>query len=54
LRKIFALFQDRSAHIDEITEASGLPPARVSEILLELELQGLLKQLPGNRYRVER
>jgi DNA processing protein len=54
LRKVFALFQDRSVHIDEITEASGFPPARVSEILLELELQGLLKQLPGNRYRLER
>jgi len=54
VRQVFALFQDRSVHIDEITEASGLAPARVSEILLELELQGLLKQLPGHRYRAER
>ncbi len=53
-RQIFTLLQDRSLHIDEITEASGLAPARVSEILLELELQGLAKQLPGHRYAAER
>ena len=53
VQKIFALFRDRAVHIDEITEASELPPARVSEILLELELQGFVKQLPGHRYRAE-
>ena len=49
-RKIFDLLQDRSLHIDEVVEASGVSTARVSQILLELELQGFLKQLPGNRY----
>lgn len=53
-RKVFGLLQDRSLHIDEITEASGFAPARVAEILLELELQGLLKRLPGHRYAAER
>ncbi|MEX0806835.1 MAG: DNA-processing protein DprA [Candidatus Binatia bacterium] len=53
-RKIFDILQDRSLHIDEVIEASGLSTSRVSQILLELELQGFLKQLPGNRYTAER
>jgi DNA processing protein len=53
-RKIFALLQERSLHIDEVIESSGLPPSKVSEILLDLELQGFLQQLPGKRYTAER
>lgn len=53
-RKIFALLQERSLHIDEVIEGSGLPPSKVAEILLDLELQGFLQQLPGNRYTAER
>jgi DNA processing protein len=52
--RIFALLQERSRHIDEVIEESGLPPSKVSEILLELELQGYLRQLPGKRYLAER
>jgi DNA processing protein len=51
--KIFELLQERSLHIDEVIEASGFSASRVSQILLELELQGFLKQLPGNRYSAE-
>jgi DNA processing protein len=51
--KIFELLQVRSLHIDEVIEASGFSASRVSQILLELELQGFLKQLPGNRYSAE-
>ena len=40
-------------HIDEVIEGSGLPTASVSEILLDLELQGYLRQLPGKRYLAE-
>jgi DNA processing protein len=49
-QKIFGLFQERSLQIDEVIENSGYSPSRVSEILLELELQGYLKQLPGKKY----
>jgi DNA processing protein len=52
-KKIFALFQERSLQIDEVIERSGCSPSRVSEILLELELLGYIKQLPGKKYRVE-
>jgi predicted Rossmann fold nucleotide-binding protein DprA/Smf involved in DNA uptake len=53
-RKIFDLLQERPLHIDEVIEASGLATSRVSQILLELELQGFLKQLPGNLYFADR
>jgi predicted Rossmann fold nucleotide-binding protein DprA/Smf involved in DNA uptake len=36
--------------IDELIEASGFSPAKVSEILLDLEIRGHLKQLPGKRF----
>jgi DNA processing protein len=53
-QKIFALFEERPLQIDEIIESSGYSPSRVSEILLELELQAYIRQLPGKKYTVER
>jgi DNA processing protein len=52
-QKVFGLFREQSLQIDEVIESSGYSPSRVSEILLELELLGYLKQLPGKKYRVE-
>jgi DNA processing protein len=52
-RRVFALLQERSAQIDELIERSGLSPAEVSEILLDLELQGYVRQLAGKRYTAE-
>ena len=36
--------------MDDVVDRTGLPAQQVCEVLLELELGGLLKQLPGNRY----
>jgi DNA processing protein len=52
-QRIFDLFQERPLQIDEVIESSGCSPSRVSEILLELELQGYIKQLPGKKYTTE-
>ena len=52
-QRIFGLFQDRPLQIDEVIESSGYSSSRVSEILLELELQGYIKQLPGKKYTTE-
>ena len=52
-RKIFGLLQERILQIDEVIETTGLSSAQVSQILLELELQGFLRQLPGKRYAAE-
>jgi DNA processing protein len=54
MRRIFGLLAERSLQIDEVIEASGLSSARVSEVLLELELAGFLRELPGKRYTAER
>jgi DNA processing protein len=54
VQKVFALLQARSLQIDEIIESSGLVSAQVLGILLDLELQGYLRQLPGKFYTIER
>lgn len=54
VQKVFALLQERSLQIDEIIENSGLVSAQVLGILLDLELQGYLRQLPGKIYTVDR
>ncbi len=41
-------------HLDDLTERSGLTPAAVSGILLGLELKGVARQLPGQRYCLKR
>lgn len=53
-KKIFELVLGRPRQIDEVIETSGLTPAKVSEILLDLEILGLLKQLPGKRFSAAR
>jgi DNA processing protein len=53
-KKIFELVLGRPRQIDEVIETSGLAPAKVSEILLDLEILGLLKQLPGKRFSAAR
>jgi len=49
-KTIFGLIAERALQIDEVIEASRLPAAKVSQILLDLEIRGLLKQLPGKRF----
>jgi DNA processing protein len=49
-RSILDLIQLAPLQIDELIEASGLSPGRVSEVLLNLEIGGFLRQLPGKRF----
>ncbi|MGH7797476.1 MAG: DNA-processing protein DprA [Candidatus Binatia bacterium] len=53
-RKIFEMLQDNSLQVDQVIERSGLPAAQVLEILLDLELQGFIRQAPGKIYAAER
>ena len=53
-RKIFILLQGNSLHVDQVIERSGLPPARVLGILLDLELHGFIRQSPGKIYAEEK
>ncbi|MGH7817700.1 MAG: DNA-processing protein DprA [Candidatus Binatia bacterium] len=53
-RKVFTLLEAGALQVDEVIEKSALGAPRVLEILLELELQGYVRQLPGKRYAAER
>ena len=53
-RTIFALLQENTLQVDQVIERTGMSAAQVLETLLDLELQGLLRQLPGKIYRAER
>lgn len=41
---------DEPGHIDMITEHTGYPAAKISSLLLGMELKGMVKQLPGKRF----
>jgi DNA processing protein len=49
--KIFALLEVYPRNIEELIQAAELPPHRIIEILLHLELRGLVASLPGNHYQ---
>ena len=48
--KVLSVLEREAMHIDPIAVKSGLPTARVSAVLLSLELAGHVKQLPGMRF----
>jgi DNA processing protein len=53
-RRIFLLLQDNPLQVDQVIERSGLPAAQVLAILLDLELQGFIRQSPGKSYAAEK
>jgi DNA processing protein len=48
--KVFSALSREAIHIDEVISKSTLSSARVSAILLALELAGHIKQFPGMRF----
>ena len=48
--RILRDLEDGPLQMDDVIERTGLSPQQVSQMLLEMELQGLLRQLPGKRY----
>ncbi len=51
-RSILAAIEPEASHIDSIIEQSRLSPGKVSALLLSLELNGAVKQLPGKMFVV--
>ena len=49
-RQVYQQLEHAPRHIDEIARSSGLTPMELSSILLDLELRGAVKVLPGNHY----
>ncbi len=50
LQRVFKLIPDEPVHIDALGLQAGIPVSRLSSLLLELELSGLIVQLPGKRF----
>lgn len=51
LQQVWLLLTSTPANFDEIVSKSQLPVATISSLLLQLELLGLVTQLPGMRYQ---
>lgn len=49
--KVFSFLEVYPKNIEEIIQAAKLPAHRISEILLRLELMGLVASLPGKQYQ---
>jgi DNA processing protein len=41
---------DQSRHSDELVEISGLTSSEVLAVLFDLELKGVVRQLPGKQF----
>ncbi len=48
--RVYCLLGDDPMHIDSIIARTGMGASRASAILLQLELKGLVQQLPGKRF----
>ena len=44
------LSTDQPKHIDEIVESSGLNSSEVLATLFDLEMKGIIRQLPGKQF----
>ncbi len=44
------LTEDESRHIDDLVEISGLTSSEVLAALFDLELEGVVRQLPGKQF----
>ncbi|NJR26588.1 MAG: DNA-processing protein DprA, partial [Richelia sp. CSU_2_1] len=51
LEQVLRAIESGPIAFDLIVETAGLPPGKVSALLLQLELLGLVSQLPGMRYQ---
>ena len=50
-KALYALLQmDAARHVDELVETSGLSSSEVLSTLFELEMKGLVQQLPGKQF----
>lgn len=49
-RLILKLIHKEPVHIDELTRETSMAPAAISSLLMKLEMQGLVRQLPGKLF----
>lgn len=46
-KPVLAVLSNEPVHIDEVCEAAGVPMAQLLNIMFQLEVKGLVRQLPG-------
>jgi len=51
-RKVLDLLSSKTYHIDKITEKMDIEPSNILAVLLELELKGIVEQLPGKYFKI--
>ncbi|MCD6063404.1 MAG: dprA [Flavipsychrobacter sp.] len=52
-QKIIDLLQAKDAlHADELLYQTGIANSQLAAVLLQLEMQGIIKALPGKQYRI--
>ena len=51
---VYKNLEARPVHIDELVRKISIEPGKLSSILLQLELKGLVKQFPGKLFSVDR
>lgn len=49
---IFSLLTDKRLHMDELQISSKLPSSEIFPVLLDMEMQGIIRVLPGNYYEL--
>ncbi|MDR7474438.1 MAG: DNA-processing protein DprA [Armatimonadota bacterium] len=47
---VWAALAGEPVHIDQVAACTGLSPSQVAAVLLDLELQGLVRQYPGKQF----
>ncbi|MBS1783553.1 MAG: DNA-protecting protein DprA [Bacteroidetes bacterium] len=53
-QRIYDTLKDKDAlHADELSYQSGFSSAQLAAMLLQMEMQGVIKALPGKRYRLD-
>lgn len=53
-REIFNLLKKEPVHIDSLISKSNLSPSKVGELLMKLQIKGLVRELPGKLFARER
>ncbi len=53
-KKLYSLLEDGAKSVDELIEKSGIPPMELAEILLRMELSGVIEKESAATYAIRR
>ncbi|MCG2779068.1 MAG: DNA-protecting protein DprA, partial [Desulfobacterales bacterium] len=49
-RKVYEIIGNYPIHVDQIVRTGGMDAGEVLSILMQMELKGIVKQLPGKMF----